>query len=147
MVQKIGHTAEQAAIFLSRFRGHAAKQMALVNAAVAANAWAPAVDTSSPGGVMRDRKQKTVRALAHAIKGAASMIGAHRFTAACRALQDASEALGDGRATTDAERDTACACLEVWRSEFAALDEVIMDEMLREDTAEMLTARNFKLRL
>ena len=127
MVENIGHTTQQAAAFLARFRGYAAQQAELVRVAVETGAWAPCT-TSSSGSIGRDRSQKTVRSLVHATKGAASMIGAHRFSAASRALQDASEALGDDAKPSVAERDNALGALEVWKSELTQLLQLLESE-------------------
>ena len=135
MVKNIGHTTQQAAAFLARFRGYAAQQAELVRVAVESGAWAPCTSSSS-GAIGRDRSQKTVRSLVHATKGAASMIGAHRFSAASRVLQDASEALGDDAKPTAAERDNALGALEVWKSELTHLL-----QLLEEEDADTLSAR------
>jgi HPt (histidine-containing phosphotransfer) domain-containing protein len=84
--------------------------------------WAPArsADDSASETTASERAGKTVRALAHRIKGAAKMISAHRLSAASHALQDGSEPLG-ASSPTAAERDAALCSLEVWRVELARL--------------------------
>ena len=124
-MSKAGHTVENAVKFIERFPPYARTQIELVQSAAAKNAWMP-----SSGGVDRTQR-KTVRSLAHTMKGAASMIGAHRFAAASRALQDACEALGVGGmhdTPGSVEHDKVCSAFEVWKIELACLLKVLQTD-------------------
>ena len=125
LVTTMGQRPEIAVTFLERFVSYARGQDELISLAVASESWAPAV-SSQPGVISRDRAQKTVRSIAHATKGAASMIGAHRFTAASLKLQQAAETLGI-EGGTSAEQAAAKAAYEVWRHECAAVVNMILE--------------------
>jgi len=127
VVTTLGHSPAQAATFLNRFVGYAKEQVGKATAAAAADTWAPRRTPSDGAMPARDRAQKTVRSVAHACKGAASMVGAHRLTAASHALQIHADALG-APSPSEAEVDAARGSLELWKTELQLLLEVLETE-------------------
>jgi len=123
LVTKLGHTPSNAVAFLAHFPPYAHMQRELLNAAVAQGAWSG----SRSGGV------KTVRGVAHAIKGAASMIGALRFAHASKLLQHTAEKLGESEATAD-DRDATLGAVALWLAEL----EYLLTLLAQEDHADLV---------
>jgi len=118
IVKTLGHTEPQAARLLERFLPYAKTQRGLMLAAAAAEAWVPNAEA-------HDRTQKSVRALSHAVKGAAGMICAARVSAISKELQFACDAIT--RVEADSEEYAAAVrnakgAVEVWTT---AIDEVV----------------------
>lgn len=124
IVHVLGHSADQAVALIERFKPYIVKQRVAVAAAAAEGRWAPE-------GGSQDRTQKTLRGLAHATKGAAGMIAAHRMVDACKRLQDACEATR----AEGANRETAIilvkAAHEVWMVEVDALLDALREHDIR----------------
>jgi len=147
MVSSMGHHPEAAVSFLSAFKKLATTQLEVMASAAGAGDWAPQRAANEAGalattdrtlllkGLPRDRSNKSVRSVAHATKGAAGIVGAHRLVAASLALQNACEPLSNAAAMA-AEREHARAALAVWRTEVNALVGI-----LEVDEPEKLLAR------
>ena len=150
----MGHPPARAGEMLTKFSGYLRGQQERMLDAKAHNRWAPPKPEWGGGSPVRDRTHKSVRSLAHAVRGAASMIGAHRLVTSCRALQDAAEAFaefaggaldesaitGEAPPPPDPQREEAVrvqalAALEVWLGESARLLKVLDDH----DPAELVT--------
>ena len=111
IVRTLGHSEQQATKMLERFAPYITSQLELMRTAAEHDDWAA-------GAEKKDRSQKNVRALAHAVKGAAGMVCASRVVAASKELQFACEAVPRAN---DSEKDDAKrkarAALEVFSAE------------------------------
>ena len=125
----MGQSEATAASMLHKFKAYIEDQLALMHKAIDDDAWAPRKGTA-------DRSQKTVRALAHSVKGAASMVSAPRLTAISKRLQEACDPL-DADGPSDKERQDARLATEVWKHEAATLLQVFrsveMDVVVRSE--------------
>jgi len=130
MVRTLGFTEANAIKGLERFAKYAYGQEEAMRVAVAAGAW---VVAPVKGSVTDSVTTKTVAAIAHSVRGAASSICAKRLTAACSTLQNAAERLGrEGGSEAGSEgsesEETARAALEVWFVELRQLQQLLQAE-------------------
>jgi HPt (histidine-containing phosphotransfer) domain-containing protein len=93
----------------SRFGRYVQQQKELMLSALEADAWAPSREAA-------DVAQKTVRAIAHSVKGAAAMVKAQRLTEVCTHLQFACEPMVSPSCSAQ-DRIDAKALSEVWKRE------------------------------
>lgn len=106
MTAKLGYSASQAQQMIERFKPYLAQQQELMQAALDAQAWAPTDDVN----------KKSVRSIAHAVKGAAGMVCAQRLAEASKSLQMSSEKCGNHNYSAE-EHLMARADSAVWQLE------------------------------